>query len=336
LRIYEVDMKRALVLAVPSLALVLLVACGRPGNIAVKYLSSRMNQDSSAWDLLCKADQTYMPKDQFIKDQGEFSGLTKTIASKTTYKLVSVEEKGATAIAKVDVTGPNPMAMVGVAFQALLAHKSEQDTAKAMKEAQNGNTSMVTRTETVALVKESGAWKVREGFADQEKAKDLLEKANKAKDQGALDTADDLADQALALQPSSQEAQALKAEMDKALPAWKEAKAYIPKLVLDTQRVVNDSGFMGPIKGAKGEIKNTGDKTVLTARGRITFFDFEGKPCFDDSVLFFKAGLSTLMSTDQPLKPNYTQKWISYPNGVPSTWDGKTVKVEITSIELEN
>ena len=108
-----------------------------------------------------------------------------------------------------------------------------------------------------------------------------------------------------------------------------EEEAYVSKLQLSNVR-----REMRPVDGCvvSGEIRNTGDRPVASARVKALFLDKSGTPIGERHYLPVKAeGLPAAIPTDgQVLQPGYAKVWREpCPGDITADWSGQvTATVE--------
>lgn len=327
--------------AIPVLALILALACGKsPDKAVMKYLDALKSQQSAvAYDLMAKADRDFKTREAYIADQdaGELAPAFRALASRVSYTLKTVEVNQDKATVKVEAKRPDMKAamatvmpeVMGLAFanmgKSSMGKEEMQKlvTEKMVKAA--SNVGMVTEEEAYEAVKENGEWKVALHLADKERNDKLMASAKKLEQENRFVEAGDTAQKILAIQPNHQEAKALAAELQPKIAAAKVAEAYFPMIKLGEPKYSKPAFF------GKGSVrvtaKNTGDKVVKQVRVLYTLLDKEGNPVSEETgeYGFTKTG---------PLKPNFESEGFHAFENVPSSFAGK-IAVKVISLTLE-
>jgi len=106
-------------------------------------------------------------------------------------------------------------------------------------------------------------------------------------------------------------------------------RAYFAKLQLQNLSV-GETVLRDP--GVFGEIKNTGDRTVVEVEITVHCLDHDGKPVHEER--FYPVLATARFRPTKPLKPNYTEKFGYSLEDAPSDWS-KQVTVKVTDIRFE-
>ncbi|MCK5564083.1 MAG: hypothetical protein KAJ07_02460 [Planctomycetes bacterium] len=83
--------------------------------------------------------------------------------------------------------------------------------------------------------------------------------------------------------------------------------------------------------GIRGEIKNTGNRTLSKVEVTIYFLDENAKRIYEQT--YYPVRTSGLFSDNQPLKPNYGEKFFYAADDIPSNWS-QMMQASVTDIEF--
>jgi len=326
--------------ALPVLALVLALACGKsPDKAVMKYLEATKTQQAGiAYDQLAKADRDFQSRDAYIKDadQGELAPMFRGIADRFSYTVKAVEMNGDKATVRIEAKKPDVKAamaavmpeVLGMAFANMGKPTGKEDTQKLMAEKMikaTATVGLVTEEEVYDAVKEDGAWKVNLHLADKERISKLLTDAKKLEQEDRFVEAGDAAKKILAIQANHTEAKVLVAELQPKIAAAKAAEAYFPMIKLGEPKY-SEPGIFGN-GSVRVSAKNLGDKSVKQLRVLYTLLDKEGKAVSEESgeYGFTKTG---------PLKPNFEAEGFHALENIPGSFSGK-IAVKVVSLVLE-
>lgn len=333
-----------LVLTVAS-SVLLSTNCSRsnPGSVVISYLEASGRSDTDkAYELVSAEDRAFKTRDQLRKEAGDFplSGVMGDIAKRTSYKIKEERIQGNRADVIVAITAPDVTKAAGSilasAFAAALGGEkskaaADEQIAKALTTA---DLPLVTREETYRLVREEGGWKVYLAWAKEEKLSQLRTKADELIDDEQIDDATKVLKEMTQVDPSSPKVSELAKILEPKVRAYEEQKAYFPQIQITNPHLEALSNpFIGQKVWITGEIKNGGDRSVKQVYVLVTLFDSAGRPCHEFKDLAVYTGGMT--ESKPPLKPNYSREFIASVEEAPSTWDGKTFKVEVLSLEFE-
>ena len=108
----------------------------------------------------------------------------------------------------------------------------------------------------------------------------------------------------------------------------KEKLDYLDKLLIRNIQMIRS----GPASHAvRGELKNTGDRTLNEVEITVYFLDREGNPIFEERR--YPVLVSDFSIDRKPLKPGYGEKFICDGRDAPSDW-AKKVEVKVTDIKF--
>lgn len=153
-----------------------------PQGTLENYFAAVERGDAEGWwKLMCAADQAARPLEevQNVRVEGP--------SAKHVVKSIKVD--GASALATVAVTGPEPGAVLNELFKIAKEGKkpSEKDFERIAKD---GSIPKVTRDQEFRLVRETAGWRVDMGFAALKDLMALSEQARALEDAGRIDEAE--------------------------------------------------------------------------------------------------------------------------------------------------
>jgi hypothetical protein len=109
----------------------------------------------------------------------------------------------------------------------------------------------------------------------------------------------------------------------------REKKAYFSKVEIRDLHVAKDAFDDWAVFG---EVKNIGDRTLTKVEITIYYLDRYGDPVYEQVQR--PVHCSAWLSDDQPLKPNYSQKFGYEADDAPSEW-AREIRGVVSDIEFE-
>jgi len=339
-----------------ALLLIVLMGSGcssgpSPEEIAARYFEAFRTGDATASHaMLCEADRVGFSETQYAEMNGLREPMLVALSAGTSYSVKGLSIDGDRAVATVEVGVPDVSSLMGELMAAALTgalggagdeHGSEDAGNKMIEDlAQKikiGGLPTIKSTRDVTLLREKDGWCLfadlkseAERHATAEKVGQLVSDANALEASGDLAAALSKYDEALALEPAHVEGSSRRIALSKTLAKRDEGLAYLPSLEL--RRVKVSDSVLGR-KGAFGEVKNNGDKTLHEVEITIYCLDKAGATVWETDYTPVRVSEWSFGDTAKPLKPNYSRKFGVRLDDAPSDWGGK-IRVEVTGAVL--
>lgn len=289
-------------------------------------------------------DKSVRPKDKFGK---ESDGLALIMLSVTEYKVVKVKTNGKNATAKLEITHPNPGALLGIMMKFSMSGDEASGEKVVEEKIASGEFPMTTTTGIAELVREDGEWRIYEGYKIKDKIKDLTAEAGELEKQGRYNEAVTKFDEILALKTVTVEAKnkiqekrketlSKRIEVQKKADKAKENAAYIDQVKLYAfEATYFDTYLEKHVPGVSFKLKNEGEKTLNHVEVTVYFKDASGGVITEKS---FNPIYTKGYSENAPLKPGYIwqleQGKLYTVKTVPSEWKDGAAIAKITKIEI--
>lgn len=326
-----------------------------PSNVLNQYLAETFKLDyESAYSKLSNEDKSIKSLQEYLaeNDKGEFGFLAKTIADKSTFKIIEIEQDKNKAKAIVELTIPDGEKIAGELMVSLFSkmfsdNLDENEMASKIEEKyKDEEIPLTTKTDTMNLVKDDDGWKIYLNWKQEklekereEKIEKLLTEAKELKKEKKLNGALDKYEQVLELDSKMVDAIEGIEETKDEIALFQLKQEYIEKVQLyDLEAKYHENMFTGKEPGIRFKIKNNGDKTLKEVEVTVYFKDKNGEIVFEED--YHPVLVSEYSFTDsKPLKPNYVWSMGKYKyysaESVPSEWKEGAVTAKITNIEFE-
>jgi len=324
-----------------------------PNEVLNKYLDATLKgRYEESYSYVSAEDKTVKDLQSYLKEnEKKDSPFIEAIASKVSYKILSLEKSDKTATANVEITMPDFGSIfsdvMGAAFKTAFGGGDENEMEKAIaKKFENGEVPLTTKEETFKLVKEKDGWKVSLDWKTekikkerQAKIQTLLAEAEELKKSKKLHGAVEKYEQVLKLDSEMVDAKEGLEETKKEIKSFKEKQAYVKNVVLyDLKAKYHKTYLEERVPGVEFKLKNKGNRTLNEVEVTVYFKDAKGTIIAEEDyhpVLVTKYSFS---GNNKPLKPNYV--WQMEMNhfykaeSVPTEWKEGAVSAKITNIEF--
>lgn len=326
-----------------------------PSNVLNQYLDETFKLEyESAYSKLSNEDKSIKSLQEYLgeNDKGEFGFLAKTIADKSSFKIIEIEKDKNKAKAIVELTIPDGEKIAGELMVSLFSKMfsddlDEEEMASKMEEKyKDEEIPMTTKTDTMNLVKDEDGWKVFLNWKaeklkkeKEEKIEKLLSEAEELRKEKKLHGALDKYEQVLELDSKMVDAIEGKEETNGEIELFKEKQDYIKNVQLyDLQAKYYENMFSGNVPGVRFKLKNNGDRTLKEVEVTVYFKDKNGATISEED--YHPVLVSEYSFSDsKPLKPNYVWSMGKYKyysaESVPSEWKEGAVTAKITNLEFE-
>jgi hypothetical protein len=325
-----------------------------PSNVLNQYLDETFNLEyEAAYSKLSGEDKSVKSIQEYLSenDKGEFGFLAKTIADKSSYKIIQIEKDKNKAKAIVELTIPDGEKIAGELMVSLFSkmfsdNLDEKEMASKMEEKyKDEELPMTTKTDTMNLVKDEDGWKVYLNWKaeklkkeKEEKIKQLISEADELRKEKKLHGALDKYEQVLELDSKMVDAIEGKEETNNEIALFKEKQDYIENIQLyELKSKYHETYFDGKVPGVTFKLKNNGNRTLKRVEVTVYFKDSDGNIIFEEDYLPVLVSEYSF-NDNKPLKPNYVwslgDKFYKAEK-VPSEWKVGSVSAKITDIEFE-
>lgn len=325
-----------------------------PSNVLNQYLDETFKLEyESAYSKLSNEDKSIKSLQEFLaeNDKGEFGFLAKTMADKSSFKIIEIEKDKNKAKAIVELTIPDGEKIAGELMVSLFSKMfsddfDEEEMASKMEEKyKDEEIPMTTEIDTMNLVKDEDGWKIYLNWKaeklkkeKEEKIEKLLSEAEELRKEKKLHGALDKYEQVLELDSKMVDAIEGKEETNGEIELFKEKQAYIENIQLyELKSKYYETYFDGKVPGVTFKLKNNGNRTLKRVEVTVYFKDSDGNIIFEEDYLPVLVSEYSF-NDNKPLKPNYVwslgDKFYKAEK-VPSEWKVGSVSAKITDIEFE-
>lgn len=313
------------------------------GKKAIKeYYDAWYAMDAQkAYDSLAQVDKDEMTLERFSRDFGFTSFDERLIRSKSTYKIVSVKEKGDRPMAEIKLIVPDNSVMMERLYKIMASFKSPNMTEAQMEEAllkqlKKEKIPTLEMTTTVRLIKDKEGWHVFNDWATEKKVLELLRKADSAYYNDDPITALAAYQEALQLDPDSKPAAKGR---DKVAEAAKKmeanlvfAREYIEIANLEAQNK-DIYGTIQPV--VTFVIKNKSDKMLNYLRLKVAYLDAEGQVLNESTYDVLGGMFSPTVKSGEEYDPR-TNYYPRDTEGWQAEWVPGSIKLEIVRAEFRD
>lgn len=292
-----------------------------------------------AYEALSQTDKDEMTLEQFTSTYGFNAFEERLIRSKSSYKIVSVKEKGDRPTAEVTFIVPDNSAMMERIYSIMSSFKSPNMTDAQIEEAllkqlKKEKIPTLEMTTTVKLIKDKEGWHVFYDWATEKQVNELLGKGWSAKFDQDYITALAAYDAALELDPLSKKAQEGRAsvlENAKKMEAdlvYARENIEIANLAAEKKEIFQE---IRPVVTLT--LKNNGDRNLDGLKVKVLYLDADGKT-LNESVYDVLGGfMSPRVKPGEEYNPNTnfyprdTEAWLD-------KWAEGSIKLEIVKADF--
>lgn len=294
-----------------------------------------------AYDSLAQVDKDEMSFAEFTSQYNFNAFEEKLVRAKSSYKIVSIKDKGDKPTAEIMLVVPDNNALaerffsIGASFKS--ANMTDQQIEEAvLKQIKKEKIPTLETTITIKLIKDAEGWHVFNDWATEKQVKELLGKAWSASFNGDAITALAAYEEALKLDPASKDAQdgrakvvdeAKKMEADLAF-----AREYIE--IADLEAANKDIyGKLQPV--VTFTVKNNSDKTLSTLKLRVSYLDADGQVLNESMYDALGGFFSSTVKPGEVYTPNTT----FYPSNAQEwqeKWVEGRIKLEIANVSFRD
>jgi hypothetical protein len=325
-----------------------------PSNVLNQYLNETFKFEyESAYSNLSNEDKSVKSLQEFIteNDKGEFGFLAKTIAEKSSFKIIEIEKDKNKAMAIVQLTIPDGEKMTGELMVSFFSKMFDKDfdkdemASKIEEKYKDKEIPMTIKIDTMNLVKDEDGWKVYLNWKAEElekerkeKIENLLSEAKELKKEKKLTGALDKYEQILELDSKMDDAIEGIEDTKNEIALFKEKQDYIDNIKLyDLKAKYYNTYFDDKVPGVSFKLKNNGNRTLKKVEVTVYFKDSNGDIIFEED--YYPVLVSEYSFNDKKsLKPNYVwslgDKFYKAEK-VPSEWKVGAVSAKIIDIEFE-
>lgn len=294
-----------------------------------------------AYDTLAQADKDEMTLEQFTRNYGFNSFDERLVRSKSTYKIVSVKEKGDRPAAEVKFFMPDNSVMIERIYAIMASFKSpnmtdaqlEEALLKQLKKEKIPNLEM---TATVKLIKDKEGWHVFYDWATEKQVNELLSKANSAYYSGDAVSALAAYDMVLQLDPGSRPAAEGRAKVVEAAKQMEADLAFAREYIEIANLVAQNKEIYGEIQPVVTfTIKNNSDKTLNELQLKVSYLDAGGQVLNESTYNIMGGFISRNVKPGEEYSPhvNYYPREVK---GWLDKWAEGSIKLEITQVKFKD
>lgn len=259
-----------------------------PKDVLTKYLNSYYKGNyKETYALLSAKDKNFKNQREYEADFND-NPFAKIFANKVSFNIKEIKEKGNTAEATVEITGPDMSKaaadIMGIAFASAFGEKKDtKEMEKIISEKFKDKTLPTTTvTQTYDLIKDNEGWRVFLNWEGKKKAQEISQQATQLEKSKKFEEAKAKYQEALSLDKNNKTTQEKLSEIDKKIEAYKAKKAYFDKV--EVRNIHLGTDFLGTI-GVFGEIKNNGDRTLKEVEITTYCLDKNDKVVFEKTFI---------------------------------------------------
>lgn len=293
-----------------------------------------------AYDSLSQADKDTMSLEDFTRTYGFNNFEEKIVRSKSSYKIISVKEKGDQPTAEIKFIVPDNNVLMERIFNIMSSFKSPNMTEAQMEEAlfkqlKKEKIPTLDMDTTVKLIKDNDGWHVFYGWATEKKVNELLSKAESAYYYN-MDFYGALAayEEALKLDPYSQKVKDGYAGISKVIQKIETDAAMIRDKVEFIDIEARKAIIANETKPVVNfQIRNNSDKDILGLRVNVFYLDKNDNVISESS--FETIGFGYVLYPNKVLKKNNKGFYPENASDWLDKWEEGKVKIEIKSVMID-